>query len=145
MVTRRKIKIKQKVLLWIYREVCSFLQFFGLSSLKSNRTFVTGYLNPNFKSNHIFENSFESIVRSYDINAPVIELPYNKMDITAYCLFLKESKRRLMLLATLHLLPLPLNIKQIVYLGVICSSIRTELLISKIENFTMETKKIYAK
>jgi len=51
------------------------------------------YLNPNFQANYIFENSRESVIPNYEINAAIIESHYNKMDITSSCLFLKESKK----------------------------------------------------
>ena len=56
------------------------------------------------------------------------------MDIAGSCLFKKGSEKRLILLVTLHLLPLPFNVKQAFHLGVICSSVRTEVLRNKIEN-----------
>lgn len=92
------------------------------------------YLNPNFQASYIFENSRESIIRNYEISSPIIEPPYNKMDITSFCLFLKGSKKRLIVLVTLHLLLLPFNVKQAFHLGVVCSSVRTEVLRNKIEN-----------
>ena len=83
---------------------------------------------------YIFENSRELIIRDYEINAPIIEPPYNKMDITISCLFLKRSKKRLILFGTLHILPLQLKAKQIFHLGVVYSGIRTEILRNKIKN-----------
>lgn len=101
------------------------------------------YFNPNFQSNHIFENSRESIIRNYEINASIIEPPYNKMYITSSCLFLKGSKKRLILLVTLHLLPLSLNVKQAFHLGVICSGVHTEISRNKTENFRVKIANIY--
>ena len=60
------------------------------------------------------------------------------MDIADSCLFKKGSEKRLILLVTLHLLPLPINVKKGLHFGVVCSSIRTKVLRNKIKNFRVK-------
>lgn len=56
------------------------------------------------------------------------------MDTTSSCLFQRGSKKRLILLVTLQLLPLSLYVKQGLHLGVACSTMRTEVLRNKIKD-----------